>query len=196
MRKLVNDAGASWLAQAAFRARSGRWSGMLARPTLASFLSVAAQGSAVQAGDGQGSLFEKVAGSWSGAGTATLSGGSPEPIRCRADYTPNGRSQLGLTLRCASDAFNLQVQSDISLDGDRVNGTWTETSLGASGDVAGSIAANELRVVVSGACISAQLSMTLRGNAQAITLNSQGQVSAAASIMTRRTFGDILLRTL
>ena len=135
---------------------------------------------------GRAPLFERLAGSWSGAGTAEVEGASPERIRCRADYSPGGPTSLRLALRCASDSLNLQIESAIARDGDRISGSWTEASSGISGNLSGSVGPDGIRAVVSGLGVSAQLSMTVHGDSQSVTLASQGQITARASIGLRR----------
>ena len=131
-------------------------------------------------------LFEKIAGTWTGAGTVQVTGGQPERIRCRADYSPSGPTQLHLALRCASDAFNLQIESDITQQGDRITGRFTETSVGASGTVSGTANADQLRVAVSGTGVSAQLTLLVRGETQGVTIAAQGSVAASAAVTLRR----------
>ena len=134
----------------------------------------------------EGRLFESLAGSWSGTGTATLSSGGSERIRCRADYQPSSPTPLHLGLRCASDSFNLQVASDVQRDGDRISGSWTETSLGVSGDLSGRATADRIDATVDGVGVQARLTLAVRGNAQVVNLTSDGQLASSASVTMRR----------
>lgn len=136
--------------------------------------------------DGGGRLFESLAGSWSGTGTATLSSGGAERIRCRADYQPSSPTQLRLGLRCASDSFNLQVASDVTRDGDRISGSWTETSLGVSGDLSGRATADRIDATVDGVGVQARLTLAVHGNTQVVNLTSDGQLASSASVTLRR----------
>ena len=69
----------------------------------------------VSAGNAQSGPFAGFDGSWSGNGTVTLSDGTTERIRCRADYKVNGNG-LGLkqNLRCASDSYKFDLSSDVT----------------------------------------------------------------------------------
>ncbi len=137
------------------------------------------------AGAEDGRLFERLAGTWSGTGTARVSTGGDEPIRCRADYAPSGPSSLRLSLRCASDSFNLQISSEIARQGDRVSGSWSEANTGVSGDVSGRVGADRIDATVDGAGLSARLGLTLRGNTQSVTLVSDGPLASSASVVLR-----------
>jgi hypothetical protein len=135
---------------------------------------------------GRNNLFERLAGSWSGGGGVKVGDGDNERVRCRADYLPSSSSQLRLNLRCASDSFNLQVVSDIMRQGNRISGTWSETTYNVSGDLSGSVSNDQLLAVVEGVGLSARLTLAVRGNAQTVTLASQGQVTSSASVTLRR----------
>jgi len=51
--------------------------------------------------------FSAMAGTWSGGGTMTMSSGTEERLRCRAQYdVVVGGNDLRLNLRCGSDSYN------------------------------------------------------------------------------------------
>ena len=54
-------------------------------------------------------------GNWTGAGNVTLSNGTTEHIRCKADYKVNANG-LGLTqnLHCASDSYKFDLSSNVT----------------------------------------------------------------------------------
>src|SRR5260221_14756268 len=91
-----------------------------------SFLSLAALPAAVQASS---SPFTAMSGSWSGSGTITTSNGNKERIRCRARYDVDGAgSSLDLTLRCASDSYTFELQSNATHSNGAVSGPWPKTT--------------------------------------------------------------------
>ena len=84
----------------------------------------------VSAGYAQpGGPFAGFNGAWSGTGTVALSDGTTERIRCKADYKVNGTG-LGLkqSLRCASDSYKFDLTSDVTSNGGRLSGNWSEAS--------------------------------------------------------------------
>ena len=131
-------------------------------------------------------LFADLAGEWSGAGSVSLAGGGAERLRCRAAYNPADTAHLSLSLRCASASFKMEVESDITREGNRIAGAWRESTFGASGNVAGTVRGNRIDAVINGMGVSARLAMSMRGNLQSVTLVSQGQISGTASVMLRR----------
>ncbi len=133
-----------------------------------------------------GSLFQRLGGTWSGAGTATVSNGAPEQLRCLAAYAPGGEANVQLQLVCASDSYKLQVRSNLERQGDRIDGNWSEASTGASGSVRGSIRGNRLDANVDGAGLTARLTLALRGQSQAVTLVSGEPLATSATVVLRR----------
>jgi hypothetical protein len=88
----------------------------------AGLLSLAALPGAVQASS---SPFTAMSGSWSGSGTITTSNGNKERIRCRAKYdVDSAGSSLDLMLRCASDSYNFELQSNATHANGAVSGNW------------------------------------------------------------------------
>jgi hypothetical protein len=137
----------------------------------AGLLALAALPSTVEAATGP---FAALSGSWSGGGTITMSSGAKERIRCRARYNVGGAgSNLDLTLRCASDSYNFELQSNASYSNGAVSGTWSETTRGVGGSIAGSGNASQIRVRVSG-IISASLAVSTAANQQSISIQAPG----------------------
>src|ERR1700721_299505 len=93
----------------------------------------------VSAGHPQTSPFAGFNGAWSGNGTVSLSDGSTERIRCKAEYQVNG-SGLGLRQSpdCASDSYKFDLASDVTSQGSRISGSWPEASRNIFGNLQGS----------------------------------------------------------
>ncbi|HBY29571.1 MAG TPA: hypothetical protein DEH75_24015, partial [Bradyrhizobium sp.] len=82
--------------------------------------------------------FAGFAGSWTGTGTVALSNGTTERIRCKADYkvAPSGMN-LKQSLHCASDSYKFDLSSDVTSQGDRISGNWSEASRNIFGNLQG-----------------------------------------------------------
>ena len=120
------------------------------------------------------SPFAPLSGAWAGAGTITTSSGAKERIRCRAKYNVSGAgSNLDLTLRCASDSYNFELQSNCSHSNGAVSGTWSENTRHVGGSIEGSARGNSINVRVSG-IISAMLAVNTKDNAQSISIQAPG----------------------
>jgi hypothetical protein len=133
-----------------------------------------------------GSPFAALNGSWSGGGVITMASGVKERIRCRARYDVNGSgSAVDLRLRCASDSFTFELQSNAGYQNGAVSGNWAETTRGVGGSLEGSARGNRIDVRVSGV-ISALLAVSTNANQQSISIQAPGTEMASVAISMSR----------
>jgi hypothetical protein len=133
------------------------------------------------------SPFTAMSGNWTGSGVITFAGGNQERIRCRARYdVDGGGSNLGLTLRCAGDSYNFELQSNATHNNGAVSGNWSENTRHVSGNIEGRAKGNVISVRVLGG-ISATLGVSTNGNQQSISIEAPGtEMSSAAISLSRR----------
>jgi len=131
--------------------------------------------------------FAGLSGTWSGPGTLTLNTGTKERIRCRAQYRVSTTgSDLQLELRCASDTYKFELQSELSHNSGNISGTWSEVSRGAIGNISGTSSGNQLSLRATSPVFSAMLGVATRGNQQSITIQSPGSEISAVAITLNR----------
>ena len=131
----------------------------------------------VSAGHAQSGPFTGFSGSWSGNGTVALSDGSIERIRCRASYNVNGTGMgLKQTLRCASDSYKFELSTDVTSQGDRISGNWSEASRNLFGHLQGTAGGGEIEVFVEAAGFAATVNLKTRGNKQTVQISSKGEI--------------------
>ena len=132
--------------------------------------------------------FADLSGEWSGGGTVTLSSGSNEKIRCRATYDSQAAgNNLKLTLRCASDSYNVDFRGTAVNSGGNMTGNWFESTNQAAGQFFGSIKGNRIDARIEGQTFAALLNMTTSGNRQSVSLRSPGsRVSSITMALTRQ----------
>jgi hypothetical protein len=140
----------------------------------------------VSAGYAQSGPFTGFDGSWSGSGSVSLSDGSTERIRCKADYKVNGNG-LGLkqNLHCASDSYKFDLSSEVTSNGDRISGNWSERSRNIFGNLQGTAGGGQIEVFVEAAGFAANLTLTTRGNKQTVQISSKGEIRGVNITMTR-----------
>lgn len=140
----------------------------------------------VSASQAQSGPFAGFAGSWSGNGTVALSDGTTERIRCKADYKVNG-SGLGLkqNLHCASDSYKFDLSSEVTSQGDRISGNWSERSRNIFGNLQGTAGGGEIEVFVEASGFAANLKLTTRGNRQTVQISSKGEIRGVNITMTK-----------
>lgn len=140
----------------------------------------------VSAGHAQSRPFAGFDGAWSGNGTISLSDGTAERIRCRADYKVNGTG-LGLkqNLRCASDSYKFDLSSDVTSQGDRISGNWNEASRNIFGNLQGTAGGGKIDVLVEAPGFTASLTLRTSGNRQTVQISSKGDIRGVTISMVR-----------
>jgi hypothetical protein len=138
------------------------------------------------AGHAQTSPFAGFNGAWSGNGTVSLSDGSTEHIRCKAEYQVNG-SGLGLkqSLHCASDSYKFDLASDVTSQGNRISGSWTEASRNIFGNLQGTAGGGRIDVFVEANGFAANLTLTTTGNKQTVEISSKGEIRGVNITMVK-----------
>jgi len=140
----------------------------------------------VSASHAQSGPFVGFDGTWTGNGTVALSDGTTERIRCKADYKVNG-SGLGLkqNLRCASDSYKFDLSSDVTSQGDRISGNWSEASRNVFGNLQGTAGGGQIDVFVEAAGFAASLTLRTSGNRQTVQISSKGEIRGVNITMVK-----------
>lgn len=127
-----------------------------------------------------------MAGNWSGGGTITLDDGSSERIRCRAsDAVGAGGTGLNLTLVCASDSYKFDLRGNVVADRGALSGTWSEAIRGVNGSLEGRGGNGSFQVLASAPGLTADISLTTRGNRQSILIKSEGAFRVVSIKLSR-----------
>jgi hypothetical protein len=141
----------------------------------------------VSAGHAQSSgPFAGFDGAWSGTGTVSLSDGSTEHIRCKANYKVNGTG-LGLKqkLDCASDSYKFDLTSDVTSNGERISGNWSEASRNIFGNLQGTAGGGQIDVFVEANGFAANLTLRTNGNKQTVQILSKGEIRGVNITMVK-----------
>lgn len=117
------------------------------------------------------SPFGKLTGRWIGEGRLGMRGGQTEGVKCRVTYIASDDSdQLRQTVRCASAAGNIEVQSLITHASGSLSGRWSELTHNMSGGLSGTVTDRGFRVAVNGADLSAHMDVIVAGPRQIIEI--------------------------
>jgi hypothetical protein len=141
----------------------------------------------VSAGHAQSSgPFAGFDGAWSGTGTVSLSDGSTEHIRCKASYKVNGTGMgLKQKLDCASDSYKFDLTSDVTSNGDRISGNWSEASRNIFGNLQGTAGGGQIDVFVEANGFAANLTLRTNGNKQTVQISSKGEIRGVNITMVK-----------
>ena len=141
----------------------------------------------VTAGHAQSSgPFAGFDGAWSGTGTVSLSDGTTEHLRCKANYKVNSTGMgLKQTLRCASDSYKFDLTSDVTSNGDRISGNWSEASRNIFGNLQGTAGGGQIQVFVEANGFAANLTLRTNGNRQTVQISSKGEIRGVNITMVK-----------
>jgi hypothetical protein len=137
--------------------------------------------SAVHAQSGPFAGFD---GSWSGNGTVALSDGTTERIRCKASYKVAGVN-LKQSLQCASDSYKFDLSSDVTSQGERISGNWSESSRNVNGELQGTAGNGQIDVFVQAAGFAASITLKTSGNKQVVQISSKGEIRGVNITMSK-----------
>jgi hypothetical protein len=127
--------------------------------------------------------FDSVAGSWSGGGSMKPSDGPRERVRCKIDYAPKNAGQsVKMNVRCASDAYKMDLNANIDQNGTALSGNWFESQYRQGGKVSGQNVNGVIEAKVESDTITALLTVRTRGNRQTFVMDSPGAWVSHVSI--------------
>jgi hypothetical protein len=127
--------------------------------------------------------FDSVAGSWSGNGLMKPSDGPRERVRCKIDYAPkNAGKSVKMNVRCASDAYKMDLNANIDQNGIALSGNWFEGQYRQGGKVSGQNVNGVIEGKIEGDTITALMTVRTKGNRQTFVMDSPGAWISHVSI--------------
>src|ERR1700722_16920736 len=127
--------------------------------------------------------FDNVAGSWSGGGLMKPSDGPSERVRCKVEYiVKNAGQSVKMDVRCASDAYKMDLSANIDQTGTSLSGNWFESQYRQGGKVSGQNANGVIEAKVEGDTITALLTVRTKGSRQTFVMESPGAWISQVSI--------------
>jgi hypothetical protein len=119
--------------------------------------------------------FDSVAGSWSGGGMMKPKDGPRERVRCKADYTPKNNGQsVKVSVRCASDAYKMELSANIDENGSDLSGNWFESQYRQGGKISGKNVNGVIDARIEGDTVAALLNVRTKGDKQTFAMQSPG----------------------
>jgi hypothetical protein len=127
--------------------------------------------------------FDNLAGSWSGNGSMKPSDGPRERVRCKVAYVPKNAGQsVKMNVRCASDAYKMDLNANIDQNGTSLSGNWFESQYRQGGKVSGQNVNGLIEAKVEGDTITALLTVRTKENRQTFVMESPGAWISQVSI--------------
>jgi hypothetical protein len=131
--------------------------------------------------------FGALDGSWFGVGTISFVDGSTGEIRCKATYhTDDSGFALQSTLICASDRYKFDLASDMTSQGSRLSGDWSERVRNSTGKLTGAAGGGQIKEIVAAPAFTAAILLVTKGNKQSLSIQSPpGEIRGIAVSMVR-----------
>ena len=127
--------------------------------------------------------FAHVAGSWSGNGTMQPKDGPRERVRCKAEYVAKNADQsVKLNLRCASDAYKMEMVANLDQDGTAISGNWFESVYRQGGKITGQNVNDVIEARAESNTVVALLTVRTKGSHQSFVLEAPGAWVAKVAI--------------
>jgi hypothetical protein len=156
---------------------------------LCSFAAAAVAGALLFGADearSQAGPFSAIGGSWSGSGSIRKSNGGSERIRCRSSFQPSG-ANLSLSIRCASDSYNIELSASVAYQGGSISGSWQESTRGIGGSISGQVSGggSSVHAVASGP-VTSNITVRTSGNHQSVSIITPGAEVPEVSVSQER----------
>lgn len=113
--------------------------------------------------------------------------GPRERVRCKVDYTVKNEGQsLRMNVRCASDAYKMELSANVDQRGSELSGNWFESQYRQGGKISGRNANGLIDAKIEGDTITALLAVRTKGNRQSFVMESPRAWVSQVSIDLRR----------
>jgi hypothetical protein len=121
------------------------------------------------------SNFEALAGVWSGGGMMKPADGPRERVKCKINYIPKKEGQsLKMEVRCASDAYKMNLSANIDQEGSAISGDWFESEYRQGGKVSGQSSDGLIEAKVESQTVVASLTVRTKGDRQSFEMEAPG----------------------
>jgi len=132
------------------------------------------------------SVFQRLNGTWRGAGRINLTNGRARRISCRAYYNvKNSGHNLGLAIRCASSDGKIELRARLRETNGKISGTWEERTFNAAGNVYGAARNGRLNLSIDGS-VSGSLNIAFSARRQRVSITTATQELKGIAINLRR----------
>ena len=127
--------------------------------------------------------FDRLAGSWTGAGSMQPKDGPRERVRCKVNYEVKNEGQsVKMDVRCASDAYRMELSANIDQRGSELSGNWFESQYRLGGRVSGRSAGDLIDAKIESDTMTAMLAVRTKGSRQSFVMESPGAWVSQVSI--------------
>ncbi len=115
--------------------------------------------------------FANMSGRWVGGGKIVYAGGKTESLTCRVTYKiDGGGSAARQNIRCAGASTTFAVSSNFQASGNKVTGSWSESTYNVNGSISGKVSGGTVSVGISGGSFTGSMSVNTNGSSQSVVI--------------------------
>jgi hypothetical protein len=127
-------------------------------------------------------LMRSLNGPWRGKGAVTPIGGSPEFVSCRISYAMVAADVINQVIACAGTDYKLEASSQVTCDGNRLEG-WFEEKIGhSSGHVSGNITGNRIFIEADSPGFKGNFQVTFKSESDHLVAITQADYATGRQI--------------
>ncbi|MGC2628928.1 MAG: hypothetical protein WA265_03110, partial [Rhodomicrobium sp.] len=107
-------------------------------------------------------LMRNLNGAWRGKGAVTPIGGSPEFVSCHISYAMAAADVINQVIMCAGTDYKLEASSQVTCDGNKLEGWFEDRTAHLTGRVSGDISGNYLLIEADSAGFKGNFRVTFK----------------------------------
>jgi hypothetical protein len=136
-------------------------------------------------------LMRNLNGPWRGKGVVTPIGGSPEFVSCRISYSMASADVINQVIACAGTDYKLEASSQVTCDGNRLEGWFEDRGAHSTGHVSGDISGSNLFIEADSPSFKGNFKVTFKSETDHLVSITQAdhalgrQIPVASIKLTR-----------
>lgn len=127
-------------------------------------------------------LMRNLNGAWRGKGAVTPIGGSPEFVSCHISYAMAAADVINQVIACAGTDYKLEAASQVTCDGNRLDGWFEDRTAHITGKVSGDIDGNNLRIEADSPSFKGNFKVTFKSEMDHLVSITQADYATGRQI--------------
>ena len=127
-------------------------------------------------------LMRNLNGAWRGKGAVTPIGGSPEFVSCHISYAMAAADVINQVIACAGTDYKLEASSQVTCEGNRLEGWFEERAGNSSGRVSGTISGNNLFIEADSPSFKGNFKVTFKSETDHLVAITQADYATGRQI--------------
>jgi len=127
-------------------------------------------------------LMRNLNGAWRGKGAVTPIGGSPEFVSCHISYAMAAADVINQVLACAGTDYKLEASSQVTCEGNKLEGWFEDRTAHMTGRVSGDISGNNLLIEADSPSFKGNFRVTFKSETDHLVSITQAEHATGRQI--------------